>query len=345
MVRAAVLTGLVLFSLTLAIMGQVLLLGIRSRARERRQARFQATWRPIMAEATLGHLRQDLPDVHWQDHLRFLLLWNRFQQSVRGPARTALNQLLYATGMHLRTRLYLEAGSPQARMVAITTTRYLAPPGTNRRLLLMARRAPGPVAVAAARTLAMIDPDRNMPQLLRILLQRTDWSTPHCLDIINTAGQDSATATLLPAFRHGTFAARERLLPLLECTHIRERARGLRDFLDEHPDDSLTAPALDLLAVARNPRDTARMRESLEHPQPRVRAIAAQALGHTGSGEEDLARLQRLLSDANWHVRQAAANGIVALHHVPPEDIEHLSRHLPDPYGREALQRALEARP
>ncbi|SEO44566.1 HEAT repeat domain-containing protein [Aquisalimonas asiatica] len=344
-VQAAILTGLVLFALTMAIMAQVLWLGISARASEKRQARFLETWRPIMAAAALGDVQQVLPAIHWKDQLRFLLLWNRVQQSVRGQAHTALNQLLYATGMHTVTRLYLEAGSPRARMVAITTMRYLAPPGANRRLLLMARRAPGPVSVAAARTLVTIDPERNMPQLLPILLARRDWSTPHCIDIVNTAGPEAANATLLPAFREGTFAERERLLPLLESTHISQRTRALREFLDEHPDDSLTAQALDLLAVARNPYDTERMRALLDHPQPRVRAIAAQALGHTGAGTDDLQRLQPLLADASWYVRQAAAGGIVALHGLAPEAVEELSHTFPDDYGRQALQRALEARP
>lgn len=334
---------MVLCGLTVAILTQVLLIGLRAQASERRQTRFLATWKPIMSAAIVGEVSDSLPPVHWKDQLRFLLLWNRFQQSVRGPARETLNGLLRATGMHRVTRFYLEAGSPRARMVAITTTRYLAPPGSIRRLLLMAREAPGPVSVAAARTLAMIDPAKNLPKLIPVLLQRRDWSTPRCLDICRSAGTDNATASLLPVFQEGDRDTRERLLPLLECVNVNDRSRALRSFLEEHPNDTMTAPALDLLAVAQHPQDTQCMRDRIDHPRAQVRAIAASALGQLGSGREDMERLVTLLSDADWHVRQAAASALVGLHEAPMETIRELARTLPDPYGRNALQCALES--
>ena len=341
-VRTALFAGLALLTLATAILMQVLAMGLRARLDKRRQRRFVNTWRPIMAGATIGEIPEQLPAIHWKDRLRFLLLWNRIQQNVRGPATKLLNQLLVRTGMDGAARLYLDAGSPSARMIGITTLRYLAPPDAHERLVLLAQEAPAPVALAAARTLVMIDAQKNLPELIPIMLRRRDWTESRCLDICRTAGTESATANLLPVFRKADDKDRTRLLPLLECVHVRDRAAAMRDFLDVHPDDGNTATALDLLAVARRPEDIDRMRALLDHQQAHVRTIAAWFVGVLGHGEEDLHRLEILLGDHDWHVRQSAAAAIVVLHDVPRSRIEDLAHTLTDRYGQQALQRALE---
>lgn len=342
-VRAAVITGLLLLGLALLILLNVLLLGVRATLQARRDSQFRETWQPVMAAAAVGDVPPELPTLHWADHQRFLLLWNRMQQSLRGSARDHLNTLLQRTGMDRVARLHLEAGSTRASLIAINTFRHLLPEDTANRLLRLAREAPGPIAIAAARTLAGIDQQEHTATLVAIMLQRRDWSSTHCLDIVRTAPSQRAAAALLPAFREGSPAARERLLPLLECVQPMERAPALRAFLGEHPDDPLTAPALDLLTVARDPVDAELMRGFLGHPQAHVRAIAVWGLGKLGGGESDFQRMQALLCDPSWQVRQSAAAALVVLPDVDRVQLQRLVDGLGDAYGRLALERALEA--
>lgn len=344
-VRVALMTGLLLLGLTLLILLNVLLLGLSSARQARRDHGFREVWQPVMAAAAIGDIPRELPPLHWADHQRFLLLWNRMQQSVRGHARDHLNTLLQRTGMDRMARLHLEAGSTRARMIAINTFRHLRPEDTASRLLRLAREAPAPVAITAARTVAGIDNGQHTATLVAIMLHRRDWSSTHSLDIFRAAPTEQAATALLPAFRHGSPRERERLLPLLECVPPTQRAAALRAFLREHPDDPLTAPALDLLAVSRDPADLELMRGLVAHRQAHVRAIAVWALAKIGGGNSDFQRVQALLSDRNWHVRQSAAAGLVVLPGVEREQLHRLVDTLDDAYGQRALARALEATP
>jgi hypothetical protein len=83
-----------------------------------------------------------------------------------------------------------------------------------------------------------------------------------------------------------------------------------------------------------------RIRELMRDPRWQVRLHAAQALGRLGTREdEDL--LVGALSDPQWWVRYRAAQSLASLPLVPVSHIEHLSRTVDDPFGRDILCQVL----
>ena len=361
----ALLAALALAAISLLVMAQVLLLSQLGARRERRRARFEAQWRPLLVAESLGlapeHELLPVPSKRRESDW-LLRLWNQVQLHLRGPAHTRLNALLCVLGLDRHALSLLSRRDMRERLTGLSSLRHLGDSaywGAIQPLL----EAPGAaISLAAAEALVAIDPVRAMRRVLPMAMRRRDWSRNRIELACLHAGAEAVTQPLVDLLREPLPGwARARLLELLRHAEPRALAFWARGILDrplpaeaplpgEHGDgDALARPGLEriaafrVLAAVRSPDDRRRILAGLRDPLPEARLAAIEALRpQIAAGDADA--LLRLLSDRAWAVRQAAADALVAMPGLEPSALAEMADAVYDRYGREALQRAIAER-
>lgn len=342
--RIAVFSALALGGLTLLIMIQVLVVSELSARRERHRQAFISLWRPRLAAWSLTN-NDELPSAPRRgEQLWFLLLWTRLQRQMRGYPRERLNQLFASLGMTNLVMAMLRSRATHRRLLALTCLRYLA--DTRHWLDVSPLLAsPNPVvALSAAHAMVEMDPQAAMREVIPRIEERTDWAMPRLVSLCRQAGRDAVTPVLLSSLTSANPATGHRLVGLLTCADPRSVAPWARQQLVMHVVDGeetdARCAALLCLGELSDPRDRPLVLNHLEHSSPRVRLLAVRALGRQ-AGPGDIPALLQRLTDADWWVRQAAADVIVALPGSTRNQLVEMESDLLDPYGRDALRRAM----
>lgn len=340
MLQLALYCALGLGGLTLLIMIQVLLLGEVARRRAARRQAFNDQWRPFFALCSLSDdLPGPAPELPRGRQFWFLLQWNRTQLQLRGAAQQRMNRALIALGMD-RYALALLRGRVRRKLVGLTCLRHLADHAhwNATQPLLMSRNVV--VSLAAAQTLIAMDATRAMQLILPAALSRPDWALPRLASLCQQAGEQTVTLPLLMALSGSEEPTRERLIPLLVHGDPRHAAPWARARLEEDAPPEQLQVALRCLCELGDPRDRARLLRAVQHRDADVRLAALQAL-HKQARNDDGEVFMPLLGDPSWWVRQAAADGLVTLPNATPERLEEMLSRVEDPYGQDALRRAI----
>ncbi|WP_197053262.1 HEAT repeat domain-containing protein [Litchfieldella xinjiangensis] len=345
--RAALYSAIGLVILTLAIMGQILILSELAARRERRRRAFQAFWRPRLAMASLGEGEPDAASHATlgsrQARLWFLLLWLKTQRQLKGSARERLNVLLGDLGLVDSLLRLLEGAAVHHTLVALSCLRYLADPGHWAAVVPLLASRNTVVSMAAVQTLVSLDASRAMWLIMPQVAQRTDWALPRLVAVCRQAGREVVTGPLLESLEAGDDQERRRLVELLAWAEPSKAAPWARRILDVDGEEVMEPgrqeAALRCLGELGDPRDRPRLCEALAHALPQVRHAAVLAFGKQSLAEDDEI-LAPLLADQSWWVRQAAADTLVALPGMSSDRLDTLLDSIEDRYGQDALRRA-----
>lgn len=329
-----------LAGLTLLVMIQVMLLGEVAQRRSARRQAFNDQWRPFFALCSLGdELPHPMPVLPVNRQLWFLLQWNRTQLQLRGAARERMNRALTALDMD-RQALALLRGRVRSKLIGLTCLRHMADPGHWDAVqpLLMNRNVI--VSLAAAQTLIAIDAARAMQLIIPASVTRPDWALPRLASLCQQAGAQAVTLPLLITLASSEDPGRERLVHLLIHGDPRHAAPWARARLEEDAAPEQLQVALRCLCELGDPRDRQRLLRAIHHNHADVRLAALHAL-HKQARSEDNDVFMPLLGDSSWWVRQAAADSIVTLPGVTPEQLHQWLARVDDRYGQDALRRAI----
>src|SRR4051812_43534199 len=147
-----------------------------SRRRAERIARQEAAWRGAMHEAMERPVEERLAPIAEGDLPDFLMLWNRLQETQRGPAAENLGRLLRDNGLDKRALALLRAGSVRSRLIAMSTLGFAGAEEAWPALEAIAGTSGTMLSFAAARAMLRIEPRRALDALTPSIMQRNDWS-------------------------------------------------------------------------------------------------------------------------------------------------------------------------
>lgn len=338
--RLAVYSALALGLLTFVLMMQILLLSEIANRRLIRRQRFNEHWRAFFAARSLGEpLPEPTPTVPRRQHLWFLLLWNRTQLQVRGQARERMNMTLVTMGFEpivvslLRSRI-------RNRLVALSTLRFLGDVRHWEAVQSLLQHRNPILVLSATQTLIAMDPSRAIRRLLAVAEDRNDLALPRLASLCQQAGRAAVTPALLDVLlgAHETF--RERMAALVGWADPRVMAGWARHYLDHGGTTVQLKASLRCVGELAEPVDRERILRMLGHPDPEVRLSAIKRFGALARKNE-AHKIIPLLYDANWWVRQAAADALAGLPGVDMEQLARIIATITDPYGQDAMRRAV----
>ena len=342
--RAAFYLACGLALVTVLIMVQVQVLSQLAVRRQRDRKAFTATWRPILALASLSGQPGEVPAAPTgSQELWFLMLWNRTQRQLRGDARNRLNQFAVQLGIDRCAIELVRGRGVRRQLVGLATLRSLADEAHWDTIVALVEHANPFLSLAAAEALVAAAPARAMQRILPIAATRRDWAILRLATVCRRAGREAVTQALLPLLPQAADAT-SRLFAIIDWAEPARVAPWARDNLgDERPIVQRTS-ATRVLGELGDPRDRSLLQALLSDPHPDLRLAALRAMRRHFSSD-DAGLLQPLLADPSWWVRQEAADALVALPGTSRQSLESLARALDDRYGRDALVRALAERP
>jgi HEAT repeat protein len=306
-------------ALTMLIALQIIVLRVAARRRTARDNALKATWRPLLNRAVLGDEPAELPRLAKRDIMPFLVFWLQLQQSVRGDAAHALNQLAQRLGCAAVARRLLVNGDRAARIVAILVLGHLRDRGAWPELMRVARQLDSGASILALWALAQIDPAAAAEELALPLLRRSDWPLAQLANILQTdrAVWEPALGAAIQVVEPARLPDALRLLAALRLA----LPRPVLERMLAHPDANVVAVALRL---ATSPEAAPLVRPHLHHPDWQVRVQAARSIGPI-AGAGDVAPLQALLADPQWWVRYRAAQTLATLPFLRRDELAELA--------------------
>jgi len=333
-IAAGALASSVLLLASIALMRAV------RRSRVWRLTRHEPAWRGALHEAIDDPASARLPRVRALDLAEFLVLWNHVQESVRGDASINLARLLRLHGIDARALRMLRRRSLRLRLIAITALGHLREERAWNELEEIARE-PGPVtSFAAARALLRIDARRALDVLGPSIVAREEWPLARLGSIFQELGPAIVTPPLMSLMLARPRRGLERVVKLARFGHREKIAPIVRGWLSSTDDVAVICAALDYVEDA---RDLPWARGAARHAEWRVRMSAARALGRVGDRHE-LGLLLDLLRDPVWWVRYHAAQALVRLHGLLPQELEMLRDGARDAFAADMLSQALAER-
>lgn len=307
----------------------------------RRQARIKRlvrsvtdTWHPILSLASFGAPPEELPELNSDEHIPFLKLWVYLQTSLRGEARAALTAIARKLRCDRTALRMLARGNRGDRLLAIVTAGHLKLEAELPLLHMIADSDDSVMSLQAQHAILRIAPEAanlSVPRCVR----REDWPVSQLLSSLRESGP-----VLLPAFLAEIDDASN-----AHVSRALQLSSGLRLALDAATQRKLLQmPRTDCIAAALPLIDQSallpQVRALSEHADSVVRAAAARALARIG-GPSDLARLQAMITDPSWVVRNQAAKAIVALPGAGRDALEKVETTTTDRYARNMAQHVL----
>jgi len=316
--------------------------------RRRRRTRLLAVWQPILVKAVEDPL-SDVPRLARRDLPEFLLLWNHLHESLLDESKNNLNQIANALSIGSSALRMLHRRNLRRRLVAIATLGELGERAAWDELLSITEREEARLSLAAARALVMIDAPKAVPQLIPLLLTRTDWPPSRVAAMLQVAGADAISNLLAEAaiksaqeeklddHQKGEANMTARLVRYLQLAYNDSALPAARTIAHSSNDPEVLAECLKLLESA---EDLAIVRENIGNEDLRVRVQAASALGRIGE-DEDEQRLVPLLSDKEWWVRYRSAQALSRLPSIDLTRLKAIQAEQSDRFARDILTQVM----
>jgi len=335
---AAFWTGLGALALTLVMGAQIVYLRMSLRRQERLEKTAITKWRPLLSAALADVPPDTLPALPQRERLPFLRLWLHLHQSVRGDASKGLNDVAYRLGCDATARELLRKGNRAQRLLGVLVTGYLRDATAWEELRKMAAQPDGATSMQALWALIQCDPDKAIREMMPMLLRREDWALSQVAGVLQDA-QEPCARYLSDAILQLEPAHLVRALHLAEALRVAMHS-GLLAELMRGGDVELTIAALRLANV---PVLLDEVRACLSHVDWRARVHAARALGRIGD-RSDIERLRAMLGDTQWWVRYRAAQALVDLPFMQPEESRALAGSINDRFAADMLRQVIAER-
>lgn len=338
-VQAAAWLGAGSLAVALAMLIGVVLVRLRLKAQQAREQDLARTWQPLLAQC-LDRVPALLPRLAARDAGAFLRLWIRTQESLRGDASLALNELAQRLAIE-RTALDLLAGrNVRLQLLALAALGHLRLASTAAAVRAHVSDPRPWLSLAAAQAWLRIDEADALPSLLRMATERDDWSVARVAGMLRGASTlpmgkalAVAIALALPP------VAPARLVRLLKLAAVANPAlvHGSARLVFERSEDPEAIGAA--LALLHGPGDAEAARRHGLHTHWYVRMEAVRALGRVGT-PVDLYLLVRSLGDPHWWVRYRAAQALAGSTWLPGAELDRVAAGLRDRFAVEILREA-----
>jgi hypothetical protein len=334
------------FAGTLPMLFLVLLLRLRLFVRERRREKLHRVWTPLLARS-VEIPTADVPRLEPRDLVDFLMLWNHLHETLLADSKDHLNELAFALRIDEAAARLLRRGNLREKLLAIMTLGELHVSNVWDDLLRIARSEGALLSVVAARALVMIDAEKAAPELVPILVKRSDWPINRVAQVLQTAGPDVisnliAEAALEYSLERKTnggagsnesFNVAKRLIQFFPLTHRNLALPAVREIVESSDDPEVMSACLQLL---RTSLGLPFARDCVKHSDFRVRVQAASALGRIGTAEDEPALIS-LLSDQEWWVRYRAAQALLRLPFMNESRLTRIQTAQTNPFARDML--------
>jgi len=154
-------------------------------------------WRDALSEATEDPHDTRLAPIGRLEMPAFLVLWNHFQESLKGEAAERLGVLLTLNGIDRHVLRYIRKRSLRLRLIGITAAGHLREQRAWGELERLALHGGSIESFAAARALLRIEPRRALEVLAPALSGREDWSLARIGSIFQELGPQVVTGPLV----------------------------------------------------------------------------------------------------------------------------------------------------
>ena len=333
--------ALVALAAALLLLAWILVVRLRGRRRAERIARQEETWRRAMHEAMERPVEERLPPIADGDLPEFLMLWNRLQETQRGPAAENMSQLLRDNGLDKRAMALLRGGSVRSRLIAMTTLGFVGAEEAWPELEAIAGSSSAMLSFAAARALLRIEPRRALDALTLSIVQRNDWSVARLGCMFTELGPALVTPSLTTMLVSRPRAGLDRVVKLARFGERSRVAPIMRGWLSSSDNPDIIMAALEYVD---DERELPWAKGAATHAEWRVRMAAAKALGRIGAASE-LNTLLDLLRDPVWWVRYHAAQALTRLHGMTPDELRLIREKARDSFAADMLAHALAEMP
>ena len=325
---------------SLVLLASIAIMRMQRRWRTWRLAQSEGPWREAMHVATEDPAAARLPPVAAVDLPSFLMLFNHFQESLKGEAAENLAALLKRFGIDDRLLKMLRRGALRSRLIAITALGHLREARAWDTLVAMSHDRGPVLSFAAARALLRIDPRRALDELAPSIVRRADWSLARIGSIFQELGPSIVTPTLVNMLVSRPRQGLDRVVKLARFGDRGRIAVIVRGWLSASDDPDVLVAALNYVEEEEDLRWAV---GAARHEQWVVRMAAAKALGRIGKRGE-LAALLDLLRDPIWWVRYHAAQALTRLHGHEEHELEALRQDARDAFAADMLAQALAER-
>lgn len=331
--------GVIAIGLTLLLMLVMATLRILLNRSRRVEARFLATWQPLLSDPTANLAETIIPLLPAAHYRPFLKLWNKLVRASNGERREDMLDIAYALGCERYAKRLLAHGDRTERLLAIITLSHLRDISAWDALATQTLHADSVISINAFHALVQIDADTTACQLMPLLLARTDWPITHVASILQEE-QGAFMQPLIEAAGEIKSSHLIRTLRLIEALHIALPQTALLQLLNESNSVEI------IIATLRITNDVSmlpRVRVFLRHADWRLRVQAAKALGRIGE-YSDINRLVPLLADNSWWVRYRSTQALVNMPFLSINEIAVLQSHLSDRFARDMLSQVIAER-
>jgi len=333
--------ALVALAAALLLLAWILVVRLRGRRRAERIARQEEAWRRAMHEAMERPVEERLPPIADGDLPEFLMLWNRLQETQRGPAAENMSQLLRDNGLDKRAMALLRSGSVRSRLIAMSTLGFVGAEEAWPELEAIAGSSGAMLSFAAARALLRIEPRRALDALTLSIVQRNDWSVARLGCMFTELGPALVTPSLTTMLVSRPRAGLDRVVKLARFGERSRVAPIMRGWLSSSDNPDIIMAALEYVD---DERELPWAKGAATHAEWRVRMAAAKALGRIGAATE-LNTLLDLLRDPVWWVRYHAAQALTRLHGMTPDELRLIREKARDSFAADMLAHALAEMP
>jgi HEAT repeat protein len=336
LLRFALLSGLLVFALTLALLVAIVVLRYVKDRRDGLEKDLAERWHPVFFHAVEG-LPFQAPRILGRDREVIMLVWIHFSESISGEARRRLRHLARELKFEDTALRLLRERDFRSRLLAVVVLgRMKSVKAWDSLAGLVADRNPT-FSLLVARSLLQIDAARALRPVMQQIVQRDDWPSVKLASMLSAVAPGRLTPALLEALATAEPSRAPRLLGLLDAANTAGAWPVLAPLLRaDQPLETLVAA----LKACNDPRGIEAIRLLIGHEAWMVRAQAATALGRLGFSEDAL-RLQALLGDAEWWVRYRAGLALVRMPFVPRQALIDLCPQLEDRFAADMLRQVL----
>lgn len=309
----------------------------------RRRKAVEAAWMPAM----LRSMREETasaPPLRRRDWGIVLALWNRLTAGIEGEAVERLGAFARQAGLVDAGRALVRRGSSAELVLAATFLGRNRDVAGVKVLLRLTEEAPLSVRAEAARALVRIDPTSGVRAVAPMIARWGDCHAAVAVAILRDAPphvvSEHVAAEALSAEDPGV---QSRLVDVLASIKGPAGHEAARTLLDRRPASEVASRCLAVLREHRHPDDAPRVRPYLTHEASFVRVQAVAALARLQRAG-DVWRIAGCLDDADWWVRNRAAQAVIKSAAIPLPLAELLAAIHPDRYARGALAQVLSER-
>lgn len=335
--------SVILFTLTVLLLIQVIILRFNHRRQSKLRSRFIDVWRPLLVsliyEQSLNPPKLKPHELEW-----LLVEWNSLLEKLSGDAAIRMRELFDTLGIHREIDRMLYANSYSKLLLVVVFVGHVGyQPAWNRLKIHLDHPSPI-ISILAARSMMKIDARRSNKVFLEYAATRKDWPTDRFIDLFKR-NRETHTATAIAVAIRKAHMARQvdyltRLIPLLTFVE-RKEASAIKEMIFYNPlDDKVVS---ELLKLVDSPLETRFVYQYCWSDRWHVRMHALAAFGRIAT-DKHYEVFYEALSDPQWWVRYRAVEGFIDSRIITLADLKKIGKEHSDRYARDMITHVLAER-